>query len=164
MATVTLDRTGVATDLRIVFSSGTTYLPTAGGALEAHSGTATDYHVSAASSVLLEGTVNRHSFTVPTPSVLPVSLDFVILDIVAHAVVGNGSINLAPGGSEYTEHDLMVADLYTDTSVSPWARVLMKKGTGGIGVGVELLRQSMSKASGAAVSVETHVVGRAVSA
>jgi hypothetical protein len=94
MATVTLDRPGSATNLRAVFSAGTQYLPSAGGALETNSGMPSDYHVSSAASIALESNVNRHSFTVPAPTVKPVTLDFVILDVAAHSVVGSGEIHL----------------------------------------------------------------------
>ena len=94
MATVTLDRLGSATDLRAVFSSGEQYLPASGGALEANSETPSDYHVPSSTSVALESNVHRHSFTVPAPTIKPVTLDFVILDIVAHSVAGSGEIHL----------------------------------------------------------------------
>jgi hypothetical protein len=94
MATVTLDRPGSATNLRAVFSSGALYLPSAGGTLETNSGTPVDYQVSSAASIALENNVNRHAFTVPVPTIKPVTLDFVILDVSAHSVVGSGEIHL----------------------------------------------------------------------
>lgn len=56
---------------------------------------------------------------------------------------------------------LVEADLYIDTSVVPWAEVHMLKGTGGIGVGTELLRRRLfSIGAESLVSVNT-VVGQA---
>src|SRR5690606_18925017 len=48
--------------------------------------------------------------------------------------------------------DLLEADIVVDTSVTPWARVLIKKDTGGLGVGIELLRQPMYDTTGAGVT------------
>lgn len=56
---------------------------------------------------------------------------------------------------------LLEADLYIDTSVTPWAEVHMLKGTGGIGVGVELLRRRLYNTSGGSLISTNTVVGQA---
>lgn len=56
---------------------------------------------------------------------------------------------------------LVQADEYTDTGVNPWARVLMVRGSGGIGVGTELLRQKLYDSAGAAITDTTTVIAGA---
>ena len=56
---------------------------------------------------------------------------------------------------------LIEADLYIDTSVTPWAEVHMLKGTGGIGVGTELLRRRLFNTSAANLTSVDTVVGQA---
>ena len=58
--------------------------------------------------------------------------------------------------------DLLEADRYIDTTVTPWALVLTRRGTGGPGVGVELLRQQLFTETGAPVTSITTFVGRVV--
>src|SRR3990167_932259 len=56
---------------------------------------------------------------------------------------------------------LLEADLYVDTSVTPWAEVHMLKGTGGIGVGTELLRRRLFNTGGTNLTSTDTVVGQA---
>lgn len=56
---------------------------------------------------------------------------------------------------------LLEADLYIDTSVTPWAEVHMLKGTGGIGVGIELLRRRLFSTGAANLTSVDTVVGQA---
>lgn len=58
-------------------------------------------------------------------------------------------------------HSLVEADLYIDTSVTPWAEVHMLKGTGGIGVGTELLRRRLFSTGAANLTSVDTVVGQA---
>ena len=58
--------------------------------------------------------------------------------------------------------DMLFADKYVDTSVTPWDMVYMLKGTGGIGVGTELLRQNLKDVSGVDLTATTTVIGQAV--
>lgn len=53
------------------------------------------------------------------------------------------------------------ADQYIDTSVDPWNVVYIRAGTGGLGVGVELLRKRLYDAAGAALTSTNTVVGQA---
>ena len=53
------------------------------------------------------------------------------------------------------------ADAYIDTGVTPWDLVLMERGTGGIGVGVELLRKNLKDVSGTDITNTTTVIGQA---
>lgn len=70
------------------------------------------------------------------------------------------------GSAEVTLYDLLMADRVVDTGVTPWALVLIKKGTGALGSdgAVELLRQSLRTADNTAVTSDGVVVGKAVSA
>ncbi len=61
-----------------------------------------------------------------------------------------------------TIDDIIEADQYTDTGVVPWAVVHMRKGTGGIGVGVELMRKKIYTTDGTALISTDTVVGRTV--
>lgn len=59
-------------------------------------------------------------------------------------------------------YNLSQADLYIDTGVTPWAEVKMSVGTGGIGVGTELLRKRLFSTAGANLTSTDTVVGQAV--
>jgi len=58
---------------------------------------------------------------------------------------------------------LAVADEYIDTTTDPthWARVKIKRGTGGIGTGTELLRQPLYDTSGNPLNSNSVIVGAA---
>jgi hypothetical protein len=56
---------------------------------------------------------------------------------------------------------LMEADQYTDTGVNPWAVVYMVRGSGGIGVGTELLRRRLYSVAGAPLTSADTIVGQA---
>lgn len=56
---------------------------------------------------------------------------------------------------------LLEADLAVDTSVTPWALVFLENGTGGIGVGMELLRQPLKDVNGNTVTSTSTIIGRA---
>lgn len=58
--------------------------------------------------------------------------------------------------------DLLEADRHIDTATTPWQFVLTKKGTGGPGVGTELLRQDIKDVSDSNITATTTVIGRAV--
>lgn len=57
---------------------------------------------------------------------------------------------------------ILEADIYIDTGVSPWAIVFMTKGSGGIGVGTELLRQRIYDTGGTGITDTDTVPGRQV--
>jgi hypothetical protein len=61
-------------------------------------------------------------------------------------------------------NDLLEADRVIDTGVSPWALVLIKKGTGALGDegAVELLRQGLHDVSGAAVTNANTILGQSI--
>jgi drug/metabolite transporter superfamily protein YnfA len=59
-------------------------------------------------------------------------------------------------------NDLIEATKWIDTSTVPWALVYIRKGTGNLGTGVELLRQSLYTASGANITTTDDVIGRSV--
>jgi hypothetical protein len=56
--------------------------------------------------------------------------------------------------------ELLEADRYIDTTVTPWALVLTRKNSGGPGVGIELLRQRLQTETGANVTSTATFVGR----
>ena len=58
--------------------------------------------------------------------------------------------------------DLLEADRWIDTGVAPWAFVLIRKGTGPLGTGTELLRQALYDSSGAAINAAATVIGRSI--
>jgi hypothetical protein len=55
---------------------------------------------------------------------------------------------------------LLNADVLIDTSTTPWAIVWIAKGTGGIGVGTELLRKRLFDTTGSNIGNTTTVLGR----
>lgn len=99
MATVYLDAPSGNSNLRCVFSSGGQYLRAGNGVLEAYAAIA-DYRVAAAGSDSLTAGLARYRFTVPTPAVLPVSLEFSIHDIATDELLGAGVIHLDEDGAE----------------------------------------------------------------
>jgi hypothetical protein len=56
---------------------------------------------------------------------------------------------------------LLDADLYVDTTVTPWAIVYMVRNSGGIGVGTELHRKKLTDTAGANLVANTTIVGNA---
>jgi hypothetical protein len=55
---------------------------------------------------------------------------------------------------------LLEADIAIDTTTTPWAIVFLEKDTGAIGVGTELLRQSLKDTVGANIANTTTVIGQ----
>lgn len=55
---------------------------------------------------------------------------------------------------------LAQADLVIDTDVSPWALVWIEKDTGALGVGTELLRQTLRDVNGDPITATTTVIGQ----
>ena len=83
--------------------------------------------------------------------------------------VAKAEINTGGGTYDEAKHslvraaslaELLEADRYIDTSVTPWALVLTRKNSGGPGVGVELLRQRLQTETGANVTSIATFVGR----
>jgi hypothetical protein len=60
--------------------------------------------------------------------------------------------------------DLLEADRYVDTTVTPWALVLVKKGSGALGQqgAVELLRQKLRDVGGAPITNTSTILGQSV--
>jgi hypothetical protein len=60
--------------------------------------------------------------------------------------------------------DLVEADRVIDTTVSPWALVLIKKGTGALGApgAVELVRQKLYDVTGGGVTNASTILGRSI--
>lgn len=58
--------------------------------------------------------------------------------------------------------NLLEADLYIDTATTPWDLVYIERGTGGLGVGTELLRKALKSTAGANIGDTTTVIGQAV--
>jgi hypothetical protein len=73
------------------------------------------------------------------------------------AAVGLAAANL---DSQLDPVALLEADQYVDTSVVPWAIVWMARGTGGIGVGTELLRKELADVAGVDLTDVDTVVGQ----
>lgn len=57
---------------------------------------------------------------------------------------------------------LAEADIYVDTTVTPWALVWMLAGSGGIGVGTELLRKQVKDTGGTNITATSSIVGQLV--
>jgi len=57
---------------------------------------------------------------------------------------------------------LLQADRLLDTSTTPWQLVLIERGTGGIGVGTELLRQDLKDEDGNDISSINDFIGQQV--
>lgn len=58
--------------------------------------------------------------------------------------------------------DYADAQHFIDTGVTPWAFVLIKAGTGGLGAGTELLRQPLKDVSGNNITNTTTVIGQRI--
>jgi hypothetical protein len=83
--------------------------------------------------------------------------------------VAKAEINTGGGTYDEAKHslvraaslaELLEADRYIDTTVTPWALVLTRKNSGGPGVGVELLRQQLQTETGANLTSISTFVGR----
>ena len=83
--------------------------------------------------------------------------------------VAKAEINAGGGSFDEAKHslvrtaslaELLEADRYIDTTVTPWALVLTRKNSGGPGVGIELLRQRLQTETGANVTSTATFVGR----
>lgn len=83
--------------------------------------------------------------------------------------VAKAEINTGGGTYDEAKHslvraaslaELLEADRYIDTTVTPWALVLTRKNSGGPGVGVELLRQQLQTETGVNVTSISTFVGR----
>lgn len=89
-------------------------------------------------------------------------------DIPTATTIRDAILNRVLGGNHTTANtpglllQLLDADLYVDTSTTPWAMVYMRKGTGGIGIGTELLRQSLKSTAGVNLTSTDTVVGQAI--
>jgi hypothetical protein len=58
--------------------------------------------------------------------------------------------------------DLLEADVYVDTTAAPWQVVWIKRGTGNISTGVELMRKDIKDVTGAGITSTEIVMGRLV--
>jgi hypothetical protein len=82
--------------------------------------------------------------------------------------VGSGANQIALDGSGNVSaaaiRDLLEADRVVDTGVTPWALVLIKKGSGALGQpgAVELLRQKLYDVAGVGVSSASTILGRSI--
>jgi hypothetical protein len=56
---------------------------------------------------------------------------------------------------------LLQADVYVDTNVTPWDLVFMVAGSGGIGVGTELMRKNLKDVNGTNLTSTATIVGQA---
>lgn len=80
----------------------------------------------------------------------------------------HGATNMAPVPMEIllTDNttkdvfDLLEATLWIDIAVTPWALVHIKKGTGALGTGTELLRQTLKDTAGVNITTTTQVIGQ----
>jgi hypothetical protein len=75
--------------------------------------------------------------------------------------VGLSTANLATLIAATT--DILEADNYIDTTPTPWQLVLIKKGTGVLGVGTELLRQNLKDETGTNLNTINDFAGQLVS-
>jgi hypothetical protein len=80
----------------------------------------------------------------------------------ATQAVGTNSYEIIPASSIQTAIDFLEADRHIDTTQTPWDLVLIKKGTGALGVGTELLRQELKDTGGANITDTNAVVGQSV--
>ena len=89
----------------------------------------------------------------------------------ATAVWGNAARTLTAFGftvstnanaTETSIYDLLNADMYVDKSGTPWQLVYIKRGTGGLGVGTELLRKSLKDVDGSNLASTETVVGQVI--
>lgn len=76
--------------------------------------------------------------------------------------ITTNTYEILPASSLETIINYLEADLYIDDSVTPWAHVLTKKGSGGPGAGTELLRRELLDTSDANITDTTTVIGSAV--
>lgn len=82
--------------------------------------------------------------------------------------VGSGANQIVLDGSgsvtDAALKNLLEADRVIDTTVSPWALVLIKKGSGSLGQGgtVELLRQKLYDVTGGPITNANTILGRSI--
>lgn len=80
-----------------------------------------------------------------------------------HVEAFNFAANGAGGSANLNNVlDLQQATWAVDQNVTPWALVALKKGTGGIGTGTELLRQNLKQIDGSDITATTQVVAQKV--
>lgn len=86
----------------------------------------------------------------------------------ATIVIGDRKIRVGTiswsGSKEADSADLQQADRYIDTAVTPWALVFIKKGSGNLTTGTELLRQGLKSVADVNIADITTPVGRSVAA
>lgn len=63
-------------------------------------------------------------------------------------------------GAALAKQALAEADILVDTSQDPWEMVWIQKGTGGIGVGTELMRKVLRNTGGTGITSTATVVGQ----
>jgi hypothetical protein len=82
----------------------------------------------------------------------------------ANQIQVNGTGAISSVVSVAACQDLLEADRVIDTTVAPWALVLIKKGSGALGQSgaVELLRQKLRDVNGAPVSNANTILGQSV--
>lgn len=72
------------------------------------------------------------------------------------------NLNAAAQASITAITDLLESSKVIDTTTDPWEVVFLRKGTGGLGTGVELLRQSLSNVDGDGITSTDEVIGGSV--
>jgi hypothetical protein len=152
----------------VFFTKDDMWLVAGTGALQAYNGAnLATYRVTGTE----KGTLGLYVATVPTPLVLPAEFNWITQDTSTGAIVGVGTVTLNAAGVEETStslaqlvRDFQEADRYIDTAVSgQWKLVLIKKGTGGLGVGTELLRANLYDVLGSPITNTSTVLGRSIS-
>ena len=75
-------------------------------------------------------------------------------------IASAGASAAAASAASAAAKKLLEADRVIDTTVTPWALVLIEKGTGALGSGNELLRQKLHDVSGTNVVDTTTIIGQ----
>ena len=81
---------------------------------------------------------------------------------ISDAALATAAALATVDGNVDTILDIVEADRYIDTAPTPWQLVLIKQGTGGLGVGTELLRANLKDVAAGNITNTTTVIGQSV--
>jgi hypothetical protein len=86
------------------------------------------------------------------PAIVQLQVEATVDGVIGKALVWSSAVSLLD--------DLFESDRIIDAAASPWDLVHIKKGTGGLGVGTELLRQQLKDVAGTGITDTATIVGR----
>lgn len=154
---------------------------TSGGFINSGSGSGGKYEFHTPNAVIAAGVTHAVIEIYGAENMAPVEIEYELdaVDYQTPTSFGQSptgirdAMKLAPSAGEpdagsidaelMANRDLLEADRYIDTSPTPWQLVLVKKGTGALGVGTELLRQDLFDEAGDDIETINDFIGQQVS-